>query len=59
MLRKCVGSRPASPLSSATVIENLQTAYQVGKGMTEHVLEMVRQAEAEAAEQRAAAEAKE
>ena len=44
---------------SATVIENLQTAYQVGKGMTEHVLEMVRQAEAEAAEQRAAAEADE
>jgi hypothetical protein len=41
---------------SATVIENLQTAYQVGKGMTEHVLEMVRQAEAEAAQQRAAAE---
>jgi hypothetical protein len=44
---------------SATVIENLQTAYQVGKGMTEHVLEMVRQAEAEAAQQRAAAEADE
>ena len=44
---------------SATVVENLQTAYQVGKGMTEHVLEMVRQAEAEAAEQRAAAEADE
>ena len=44
---------------SATVIENLQTAYQVGKGMTEHVLEMVRQAEAKAAEQRAAAEADE
>ena len=34
---------------SATVIENMQTAYQVGKGMTEHVLEMVRQAEEEAA----------
>ena len=44
---------------SATVVENLQTAYQVGKGMTEHVLEMVRQAEAKAAEQRAAAEADE
>ena len=42
---------------SATVVENLQTAYQVGKGMTEHVLEMVRQAEAEAAQQQAAAEA--
>ena len=27
----------------------MQTAYQVGKGMTEHVLEMVRQAEEEAA----------
>ena len=34
---------------SATVIENMQTAYQVGKGMTEHVLEMVRQAEEKAA----------
>jgi hypothetical protein len=34
---------------SATVIENMQTAYQVGEGMTEHVLEMVRQAEEEAA----------
>lgn len=44
---------------SATVVENLQTAYQVGKGMTEHVLEMVRQAEAEAAQQQAAAEADE
>ena len=33
---------------SATVIENLQTAYQVGKGMTAHVEEMARQAEAEA-----------
>ena len=28
----------------ATVIENLQTAYQVGKGMTRHVEEMIRQA---------------
>ena len=33
---------------SATVIENMQTAYQVGKGMTAHVEEMARQAEAEA-----------
>lgn len=31
---------------SATVIENMQTAYQVGKGMTAHVEEMARQAEA-------------
>lgn len=31
---------------SATVIENLQTAYQVGKGMLMHVEEMARQAEA-------------
>jgi len=44
---------------SATVIENLQTAYQVGKGMTAHVEEMARQAEAEAqaAEQPEAEEA--
>lgn len=35
---------------SATVIENLQTAYQVGKGMLAHVEEMARQAEAELAE---------
>ena len=34
---------------AATVIENLQTAYQVGKGMTKHVLEMVRQEEETAA----------
>lgn len=27
------------------VVENLQTAYQIGKGMTEHVLELARQAE--------------
>ncbi|MCP5086993.1 MAG: DUF3306 domain-containing protein [Rhodobacteraceae bacterium] len=27
---------------SATVIENLQTAYQVGKGMTRHLLEMAK-----------------
>lgn len=33
---------------SATVIPNLQTAYQVGKGMLRHVEEMARQAEAEA-----------
>ena len=38
---------------SATVIENLQTAYQVGKGMKEHVLEMVRQAEEQAKEEAA------
>ena len=38
---------------SATVLENLQTTYQVGKGMLAHVEEMARQAEAEteAAEQ--------
>lgn len=37
---------------SATVIEGMQTAYQVGKGMYAHVQEMARQAEAlaEAAE---------
>ncbi len=35
---------------AACVIENLQTAYQVGKGMTAHVEEMARQAELEAAE---------
>jgi hypothetical protein len=29
---------------SATVVENLQTAYQVGKGMLSHVQEMARQA---------------
>ena len=29
---------------SATVIENLQTTYQVGKGMLKHVEEMARQA---------------
>lgn len=33
---------------SATVIENLQTAYQVGKGMTQHVDELARQAELDA-----------
>ncbi len=35
---------------AATVIENLTTAYQVGKGMTAHVEEMARQAEEAAAE---------
>ena len=33
---------------SACVIEGMQTAYQVGKGMLAHVEEMARQAEAEA-----------
>lgn len=33
---------------AATVIENLQTTYQVGKGMLAHIEEMARQAEAEA-----------
>lgn len=33
---------------SATVIENLQTAYQVGKGMLKHVEELARQKEAAA-----------
>lgn len=31
---------------SATVVENLQTAYQVGRGMLEHVEKMARDAEA-------------
>jgi hypothetical protein len=34
---------------AATVIENMQTAYQVGKGMLAHVEEMARQAEAKEA----------
>ena len=34
---------------SAMVVENLQTAYQVGKGMLAHVEELARQAEAELA----------
>jgi hypothetical protein len=34
---------------SATVIDNLQTAYQVGKGMLKHVEAMAKQAEAEEA----------
>lgn len=29
---------------SATVVENMQTAYQVGKGMLKHIEEMARQA---------------
>ena len=33
-----------------TVVENMQTAYQVGKGMLKHVEEMARQAELVAAE---------
>ncbi len=41
---------------AACVIENLQTAYQVGKGMTAHVEEMARQAELEAAEDETADE---
>ncbi|MCY4336564.1 MAG: DUF3306 domain-containing protein [Litoreibacter sp.] len=36
---------------SATVIENLQTTYQVGKGMLAHVEEMARQAEAAEAQE--------
>ncbi len=35
---------------AACVVENLQTAYQVGKGMTQHVLEMARKAELAEAE---------
>jgi hypothetical protein len=42
---------------SATVVENLQTAYQVGKGMLKHVEELARQAEADEAEARAEKEA--
>ncbi|KAF0676950.1 DUF3306 domain-containing protein [Profundibacterium mesophilum] len=34
---------------AATVVENLQTAYQVGKGMLRHVEKMAAEAEAEAA----------
>ncbi|MCR9255227.1 MAG: DUF3306 domain-containing protein [Alphaproteobacteria bacterium] len=33
---------------AATVVENLQTAYQVGKGMMEHVAKMAEEAAAEA-----------
>ncbi|MFY0620433.1 MAG: DUF3306 domain-containing protein [Pelagimonas sp.] len=39
---------------AATVVENLQSAYQVGKGMMAHVQELARQAEAKAAEVEAA-----
>ena len=44
---------------SATVIENLQTAYQVGKGLTRHVDEMARQAELTDAETDSPSEAPE
>ena len=36
---------------SACVIEGMQTAYQVGKGMFSHVQELARQAEAEAGDE--------
>ncbi|WP_065329564.1 DUF3306 domain-containing protein [Tritonibacter mobilis] len=36
---------------AAMAVENIQTAYQVGKGMTAHVEELARQAEREAAAQ--------
>ncbi|MEP3846912.1 MAG: DUF3306 domain-containing protein [Paracoccaceae bacterium] len=36
---------------AATVVENLQTTYQVGKGMLAHIEEMARQEEAKAAEE--------
>lgn len=39
--------------NSATVVENMQTAYQVGKGMLKHVEELARQAEAEEGQARA------
>lgn len=42
---------------AATVVENLQTAYQVGKGMMRHVEEMARQAELEARGEEVHAEA--
>lgn len=35
----------------AKIIENMQTAYQVGKGMLKHVEELARQAEAEEADE--------
>ena len=44
---------------SATVIENMQTAYQVGKGMLKHVEEMARQAEARARAEEAGPEVEE
>ena len=42
---------------SALAVENLQTAYQVGKGMLKHVMEMERQSEAEEREIADAADA--
>ena len=36
---------------AATVVENLQTTYQVGKGMLKHVVKMAEEAEAKAAEE--------
>lgn len=41
---------------AAMAVENIQTAYQVGKGMTAHVEELARQAELEAAAARATEE---
>ncbi|MEO9818805.1 MAG: DUF3306 domain-containing protein [Paracoccaceae bacterium] len=41
---------------AATVIENLQTTYQVGKGMLAHIEEMARQAEAEEAKEELSAD---
>ncbi|MEM0950207.1 MAG: DUF3306 domain-containing protein [Pseudomonadota bacterium] len=38
---------------SATVVENLQTAYQIGRGMLAHVEEMTRQVNEEAEAQKA------
>lgn len=40
----------------AKIIENMQTAYQVGKGMLKHVEELARQAEAAEAEEEPASE---
>lgn len=40
---------------AATVLENLQTAYRVGEGMTRHVMAMAEQASAETDEGREAA----
>ncbi len=36
---------------SAKIIENMQTAYQVGKGMLKHIEELARQAEADDADE--------
>lgn len=41
---------------ASRVMEGLQTAYQVGKGMTRHIEEMARQAEADLAADEAGAE---